>query len=222
MSATQTQPPGADPSMEDILASIRRILSEEDAPDQAPAAAAAPDGRQQDVLVLTDSMLVPDAPPSRGMHERVLDTAAPADFAEPQRLAETADAVMDIAPEPPPPPIAAAPVMLPVPKAEPAIEAELPFQPLETPPMSAALSALPPGLTSPETEAAAAGSVSSLIRALTSDRTAQVHNGGPTIADLVREEIRPVLKTWLDTNLPPMVERMVRAEIERVIARAAV
>jgi cell pole-organizing protein PopZ len=28
--------------------------------------------------------------------------------------------------------------------------------------------------------------------------------------------LRPMLKTWLDNNLPPMVERMVREEIERV------
>jgi cell pole-organizing protein PopZ len=37
-----------------------------------------------------------------------------------------------------------------------------------------------------------------------------------TLEDLVREMLRPLLKTWLDDNLPGMVERMVRAEIERV------
>jgi cell pole-organizing protein PopZ len=75
------------------------------------------------------------------------------------------------------------------------------------------------GLASAETANAAAGSVTNLVRALTSDR-AQVFSGGPTIADLVREEIRPLLKEWLDSNLPPLVERLVRVEIERVIARA--
>jgi cell pole-organizing protein PopZ len=64
--------------------------------------------------------------------------------------------------------------------------------------------------------------VTNLVRALGSDRGAQVHSGGPTIADLVREEIRPMLKEWLDSNLPPLVERLVRAEIERVISRASV
>lgn len=78
------------------------------------------------------------------------------------------------------------------------------------------------GLASPETTAAAAGAVSNLVRALTSDRNAQVHSGGPTIADLVREEMRPMIKSWLDNNLPPLVERLVRAEIERVISRAAI
>jgi cell pole-organizing protein PopZ len=79
----------------------------------------------------------------------------------------------------------------------------------------------PFGLASPETATAAAGSVTNLVRALTSDRT-QVFNGGPTIADLVREEMRPMLKEWLDSNLPPLVERLVRAEIERVISRASI
>ena len=78
------------------------------------------------------------------------------------------------------------------------------------------------GLSSPETTAAAAGAVNNLVRALASDRNAQVHSGGPTIADLVREEMRPMVKAWLDSNLPPLVERLVRAEIERVVARAAV
>ena len=36
------------------------------------------------------------------------------------------------------------------------------------------------------------------------------------LLSLSREMIRPLLKTWLDENLPSMVERLVRAEIERV------
>jgi hypothetical protein len=37
-----------------------------------------------------------------------------------------------------------------------------------------------------------------------------------TLEDLVKEMLRPLLKSWLDDNLPGMVERIVRAEIERV------
>ena len=37
-----------------------------------------------------------------------------------------------------------------------------------------------------------------------------------TLEDLVREMLRPMLKTWLDDNLPGIVERMVRTEIDRV------
>jgi cell pole-organizing protein PopZ len=42
-----------------------------------------------------------------------------------------------------------------------------------------------------------------------------VHNS-QTLDGLVREMLRPMLKAWLDDNLPNMVERLVRAEIERV------
>jgi cell pole-organizing protein PopZ len=37
-----------------------------------------------------------------------------------------------------------------------------------------------------------------------------------TLDDLVKEMLRPMLKSWLDDNLPSLVERLVRAEIERV------
>ena len=37
-----------------------------------------------------------------------------------------------------------------------------------------------------------------------------------TLEDLVKEMLRPLLKSWLDDNLPGMVERIVKAEIERV------
>jgi uncharacterized protein len=37
-----------------------------------------------------------------------------------------------------------------------------------------------------------------------------------TLQDLVQEMVRPMLKAWLDDNLPALVERLVRAEIERL------
>ena len=37
-----------------------------------------------------------------------------------------------------------------------------------------------------------------------------------TLEDLVKEMLRPLLKSWLDDNLPSLVERIVRTEIERV------
>jgi len=38
----------------------------------------------------------------------------------------------------------------------------------------------------------------------------------PTLEDVVRETLRPMLKSWLDENLPRVVERMVQEEIERI------
>jgi cell pole-organizing protein PopZ len=46
-------------------------------------------------------------------------------------------------------------------------------------------------------------------------RTAQARNGR-TLEEVVSELLRPMLKSWLDENLPEIVERLVRAEIERV------
>jgi cell pole-organizing protein PopZ len=174
---------GQDQSMDDILASIRRILNEDEAAAQAtegaePAAQEAP---------------AAEAPPP---------PRAPA-------------------PELAPPPIAPAPLAA---RSGPE-PIELTPDMLVTPPTRAAS---PPrmgmddasSLITPAAAAAAAASVGSLLRAVSSERGAQVYRGGPSIEDVVREEIRPILKDWLDAHLPPLVERLVRAEIERVVNRA--
>ena len=64
------------------------------------------------------------------------------------------------------------------------------------------------GLLSREATAA----VGSAFNALT--ETVKKHE--PTLEDIVREALRPMLKSWLDENLPRVVERMVEAEVERV------
>ena len=204
MSTSQTPPPGTvaetpagaapaagDPSMEDILASIRRILSEDEAPGAAGAAAppAPPEAAANDgVLVLDPAMMVAKPP-------------------EPVASAPEPEAEPELAPERFPEPIAApvqAPAQVPVAQPAPAVTV-----------------AATDALIAPETAAAAASSVDSLLHAIAAERGAQVHHGGPTIEDIVREELRPLLKAWLDANLPPMVERLVRVEIERVVRRVA-
>ncbi len=99
-------------------------------------------------------------------------------------------------------------------------------------------------LLAPAVAAAAAASVGTLLRAVSQDRHAAVRGGGgPTIEDLVRvelgpllkdwlaahaepvaerlvrEELRLMLREWLNVHLPPIVERAVRSEIERVVSR---
>jgi uncharacterized protein len=49
-------------------------------------------------------------------------------------------------------------------------------------------------------------------------QTVLVENGR-TLQDLVREMLRPMLKSWLDDNLPTLVERLVLAEIEQLTGR---
>ena len=50
--------------------------------------------------------------------------------------------------------------------------------------------------------------------------TETVKKHEPTLEDVVREALRPMLKSWLDENLPRVVERMVEAEIERLTLNA--
>lgn len=177
----------ADPSMEEILASIRRILSEDEPPVMLTHGT---DEKPDDVLVLDSSMLV-DAPNIAGEPHLEPDP-------DPEPEPEPDD-------EPLPSAVAA-------PRADPAPIPVAPPSPTAPPP---ALSSL----LAPEVAAAAVASVSSLMRTLGAERAMQTHRGGPTIEDIVREEIRPLLKDWLDTHLPPIVERLVRSEIERVVGR---
>ena len=102
---------------------------------------------------------------------------------------------------------------------------DMPAQPESEPAAAPIPAEAPPapadaGLLAPAAAAAAAASVGQLLRAVSTERGAMVHRGGPSIEDVVREELRPLLKEWLDQHLPAMVERLVRAEIERVVGRA--
>ncbi len=73
----------------------------------------------------------------------------------------------------------------------------------------------PEPLLAASAAAAATASLGALVRVV-GERATPVYRGGPTLEDMVREEIRPLVKAWLDQNLAPMVERLVRTEIERV------
>lgn len=48
-----------------------------------------------------------------------------------------------------------------------------------------------------------------------------VRSGETSLESLVREMLRPALAEWLDRNLPPLVERMVAAEIARIVGKKA-
>ncbi len=91
-------------------------------------------------------------------------------------------------------PVAAAPVARPAPR--PAAD-----EPAAAPPRRK-------DLLSPAVDAAVAAAFGSL-------GGAALPQQGRTVEDLMKEILRPMLKTWLDENLPDIVERLVRAEIER-------
>ena len=72
----------------------------------------------------------------------------------------------------------------------------------------------PPMTAEPDImSSATAAAVDSAFNALA--HTVLVQNA-KTLEDLVKEMLRPMLQHWLDNNLPTMVERLVRQEIERV------
>ena len=45
-------------------------------------------------------------------------------------------------------------------------------------------------------------------------------NAGETLEDIVKGLLRPMLRQWLDDNLPGMVERLVQREIEKIASGA--
>jgi len=72
----------------------------------------------------------------------------------------------------------------------------------------------------PEAGASAVTATGNLLRTTTPDQSLKVRPGGATIEDIVRDELRLLLKNWLDAHLTETVERLVRAEIKRVVGRS--
>ena len=71
-----------------------------------------------------------------------------------------------------------------------------------------------PHLLSPDAQATASAAFGALASTMLS------HSGGArTLEEIVEDLLRPLLKAWLDQNLPPLVEKLVREEIERVARR---
>ena len=204
--------------MEDILASIRKILDEDDAgkapggTTAEPHPAPAPPHREapaDDVLMLDESMMVPDEPLALQSFPALQVPAGTASAGvAPQGPASQGPVSQGPVPSGP-----AMPELVP-----PAPAASEPAPPVPMPP-PAITTPLATPLVSPAAAGAASGSVEMLMRTLARERTTATHRGGPTIEDLVREEMRPLLREWLDTHLPPLVERLVRTEIERVVNR---
>jgi cell pole-organizing protein PopZ len=72
-------------------------------------------------------------------------------------------------------------------------------------------------LVSAAAAAATTASFAALARAVDSSNASdQVSVGGRTLEDIVKEIMRPMIREWLDANLPALTERLVRREIERI------
>ena len=211
-----------EPSMEEILASIRRIIADDDtAKPASPPAAAAPPPRP---AALPPRNPVPPAPaprpvapppsPSAVMDQSGIDAMLAGHDAPPPQ----ADDVLDLTEQMAEPPQDETPSFQTIDGQSDVIFTDPPAQPeprmAEEPrvaeePRRPQPAMLDRTLMSSHTSAA----VDSAFNALA--QTVLVQNAR-TLEDLVREMLRPLLKSWLDDNLPGMVERIVKAEIERV------
>lgn len=180
MSSMADKTPEQEPSIEEILASIRQIISDDDekepgAGDAAPAAAAAepapePEPEEDDdVLELTEAEAIP-------------------------------------APEPEPAPL------------PPEEEIEVDLQEVEEP-LEKEVPAMTPerddSILSEETRNAAISSMAKLAGNMPISRPGHAA-GSVTLEDIVREILNPMLRDWMDKNLPPMVERIVQKELEKL------
>jgi hypothetical protein len=216
---------GQDGSMEDILASIRRILAEDSAqPMPPPPEPATPQG--DEVLDLTEQMLAPESAPQPAVAQpAATQPAAPPAASRAGMSASDIDALFDAPPPAPAAPMSAADIdaLFNAPPQAPGPEPAPQPAPPPAPPASAA-PAMGDGLIGGSVAAAAAASFAALRAAARGPaeeaRPAAADvllgNGAVTLEQIVREELRPLLRTWLDTNLPPLVERLVKAELERV------
>jgi cell pole-organizing protein PopZ len=217
-----------DQSMEEILQSIKRIIAEEGTPTNTGS----------DVLELTDMLgddedttpasdipLESEAPTIGTMSideimAAPLSTGAQEPEAKPAPAAPAApidpfDALGDIpvdpafaptpAPEPPPVP-APAPKAAPAPAPAAALPQDAIDNLLSDTAFSAASSALE-ALKAPAPVSAPAPVESASFRS------------GTTVEDLVVESLKPMLKAWLDANLPGIVEKLVEKEVRRLSNR---
>ncbi len=217
-----------EPSMEEILASIRRIIADDDASKSAQRAAEASPASRAAPLP------PPQIEPSTEIPADLSAAADAADAADTELADQSSDILdltdsMAVSPPPPPPPAGvAAPRAVPGPAPQfrrieghsdvsfdEASEKPAMQRTIEDARRQLAREAGEPGddqrgrLISSNTSAAVDSAFNTLAQ------TVLVQNAR-TLEDLVREMLRPMLKTWLDDNLPGMVERLVRAEIERV------
>jgi uncharacterized protein len=212
-----------EPSMEEILSSIRRIIADEEAEEghsdddelgaaeaQAEAlnedadalAEAAEDDDPDDVLELTrvvrDSGEVVDLKPEGGA-EPPLAAAADHDDEEVERGA------LDHAPDDEP-------------------EAPLPetSQQEDTSAVQTKTASMGPELVSATAASAATGAFAKLSEAFqrTPPEESVAEGSGRTVEQFVEDMVRPLLKEWMDENLPDIVERLVQKEIQKIARRA--
>lgn len=219
-----------EPSMEEILASIRRIISDDEAKPAAGAPAAAPPRAEPPKAPAPASKPVvpsgalskapprPSAPLPAVKNSQAEIDAMMAGFDNPKApVAQPIDPADDEVFE-----LTEQMAMPDLPKSsfqhiEPDDDLEFAETPAIRPPDLPAYNT--PSYASsnmPKAEMLSTTTVSAVESAFNALATTVLSNNARTLEDLVKEMLRPMLKSWLDDNLPNLVERIVKAEIERV------
>lgn len=180
-----------EPSMEDILASIKRIIAE----DSEAVGARAPRLRREAMAAVAASPLVTpvrdEQPPVADDEDAPEEAAAPADAETPVEPDPSNDVLELTSPMPETATTVA-------PESEPA----------------AAMAGLN-GLVSSSAAQASRNAFAALSQMQVRAETGQEN----TLEGLVADLLRPMLREWLDRELPTLVERMVSAEITRLSGR---
>lgn len=215
-----------EPSMEEILASIRRIIADDEAkPVAGEAAAAKPEpapARPQAAAPQPVKAAPPPPPPaSKASNSQDdidamlasldVDTAASEVRPPPAEPEPEADDVFELTEQ------MAIPDKLQTVVADDDLEFSEPPPVREEPVRARAYE--PPPVAQPEPAPAPMLSNSTVFAVESAFNTLAhtvLSNNARTLEDLVKEMLRPMLKSWLDDNLPGLVERIVKAEIERV------
>lgn len=194
------QTPEQEPSIEEILASIRQIISDDDEGTPAPAVEPEPiptpepepapvvEPVKEDILELRDPL-----PPEKSQIDMVEEEDEPEEYLPPE-------------PEPEP-----APVFSHKPEPEPVVRPE---------PVVPDISV--DSILSDTARAAALSGFAKLAHTVPVERgtTPRLHDG-VTIEDIVRDMLQPMLRDWLDDNLPGIIEKLVQKELEKLARKAA-
>lgn len=179
--------------MEEILASIRRIISEDEQPaaEGGPGIVAEPEAVPEPSAA--EALPIPEPEPepeAAAEHEAAPEEEADDSVLELTQKVETHGDLDVLAPE-----------LEPEPEPEPELE------PLAT---EAPPPPLGEGIVSDHVAAAAAATFGKLSANILMPAE------GRTLEDVVRELLRPLLQQWLDDNLPGIVQTAVEAEVERI------
>ena len=185
--------------MEEILASIRRIISEDDAPAEAAQVEAPAEPEAEPVVAQAPE---PEAAPEP-IDDGVLELTETYEAHTEESIGDLDVSAIDEEPEP------------------------FPVTPLSESfpePASVEVAATPStydtlvGDSAAASAASAFAGLASAARRPTEDSPAFA---GPTIDELARSLLRPMLKEWLDAHLPAIVEAEVRKEVERIARNAS-